>query len=182
MKNNTIKKNDVKTKIAFVLVMLFIIFLTTSQNAQAAGSIKTNKLTPSQLDLCGAYQSSANITAEEISNKENITLENVVATIKIIPDKPGISIITNKTINLGNISNQSNSQINPTWTIKCDINQTLNYTAYVEYSSSNGYSGTSLDEVTTMINSHSTPDTTPPTIINATQSKTITNNTLNYQL
>jgi hypothetical protein len=90
------------------------------------------------------------ITASQIFNKENITLESVTALLNFDQD-PGLSFITPQAVNLGNISALAYAETEPSWTIQCSSPIQGIYVAYIDYVSENGYVGSSFEEAYTTI-------------------------------
>ncbi|MBN4049141.1 fibronectin type III domain-containing protein [archaeon AH-315-M20] len=138
-----------------------------------AGSIWTGSLSPSSANLCGSYAKNVTLQATNVWNSESVTLTGVNATL--ITNSSGLTFLTNQTVNLGNIDASSQSSIEPNWTIQCNESFPGNYTLYVNYSSSNGYNGSSLDQsITSIITVFSSNDATAPTVTSHTPTGKIT--------
>ncbi|MBN1503286.1 fibronectin type III domain-containing protein [Candidatus Woesearchaeota archaeon] len=133
--------------------LLSCIFLLFVGIVYSLGSIQTQIMHPSQIDLCGNYQQYVTITASNIYNKENTTITNVVAEL-VIPGSAGLNFVSSKFFSIGNINALSYSSLNPSWTIQCNSPVQGVYSAYVNYSSSNNYRGSSIDEVNTVLVVH----------------------------
>jgi len=116
----------------------------------ALGSIQTNLLTPISAELCSGHDQYVTITASGISNKENTTSLSVTASL-IISGSSGLTYITSQNVNIGNINPLATTSAEPSWTLQCSNPNQGVYTAYVEYSSTNGYSGSSSDEAVTSL-------------------------------
>ncbi len=129
----------------------------------AGGSIWTGALSPSTANLCGSYTNNLTLTATNVWNSESVTLTDINATL--IANSSGLTFLTNQIVNLGSINALSQSPIDPNWTIQCDESFPGSYLLYVNYTSSNGYNGSSLDQsISSVIAVFSSNDTTPPII------------------
>ena len=165
-------------QIIWVIILFFVVPVIY------AGSIWTGSLSPSSANLCGSYAKNVTLQATNVWNSESVELTGVNATL--IANSSGLTFLTNQTVALGDIDASSQSSIEPNWTIQCDESFPGNYTLYVNYSSSNGYNGSSLDQsITSIITVFSSNDATPPTVTShsptgkITTSSTILNVTTN---
>ncbi len=137
-------------KIILIIASVLILLLP---GVFSLGSVQTGNLFPNTANLCGDYSQYITITASNIYNKENTTLTSVSARL-YLSGNTGLSFITSQDVNIGNINPLSTSPSNPSWTLQCySPNQGI-YTAYINYSSTNGYKGSSLDEAVTVITIH----------------------------
>ncbi|MEM4398052.1 MAG: hypothetical protein QW757_05515, partial [Candidatus Woesearchaeota archaeon] len=134
------------SKLKFYVILLIYLTLLVKSNL-ALGSIITGQITPNTINLCGSNSQYVTITAYNLFNVENTTLTNVNANL-YINGNPGLTFITNQNVNLGNINPLSYSALNPSWTIQCNTPNSGIYTAYINYSSSNGYKASSINEQT----------------------------------
>jgi len=114
------------------------------------GSVQTNLLSPGSAELCSGHDQFVTITASGISNKVNDTLLSVTASL-VISGNPGLSYITSQNVNIGNINPLASTSAEPSWTLQCSSPSQGIYTAYVQYSSTNGYTGNSADETVTSL-------------------------------
>ena len=95
--------------IILVLLVLCVPFLYASQ-------LSVEVLSPSFANLCGAYPKNVTVTAINIKNIGNQTLENVTAMLLTEP-KQGLSI-PNSSIMLGTLTANATA-INPSWQVQC---------------------------------------------------------------
>ncbi len=119
----------------------------------AAGSLQTGTISPNTANLCGDYQQYLTITASNILNKEAVALTGVSARL-FFSGNPGLSFVSPQEVNLGDIAPSSTSGTNPGWTIQCNSPMQGIYTAYVNYTTANGYKGSSIDEAAVVISVH----------------------------
>ena len=134
-----------------IIILVIVLFLLPF--VIASGSLQTGSLTPIAVNLCGEYAQYATISANNIQNKENTTLSSVNAKL-YITGNPGLSFVTPQTINLGDINALSTYSGSPSWTIQCNSPSQGLYTAYVNYSTGNGYKASSFDEAFSVITVH----------------------------
>jgi fibronectin type 3 domain-containing protein len=133
---------------------LFIIAMVLAAAfASATGSFYTSTLSPAVIDICGPYAQYSTITASGIINQENFTLSSVTATL-VMPAASGLSFLTSRSISLGSISASSSSSVAPAWTLQCNAPSAGTYVAYVNYSSAEGYGGSSNGETVVIIRVH----------------------------
>lgn len=136
-----------------LLILLSCIFCFVFPIAIGSGSIQTVVFTPSAADMCGESLQYVTFTAAGILNMENTTLTSVTARL-IITGNPGLSFITPQDINMGNINPLSQAPGSLSWTVQCNSPVQGTYTAYINYSSANGYKATSAGEATSIITVH----------------------------
>jgi len=154
--------------INYILVVMILLLPIVS----ASGSIWTGALSPSSANMCGQYSNNITVTATNIWNREEVNLTDVKATL-IIPSGSGLTFFTNQTVFLGNVTALSKSTVDSSWTIKCNPSYSDNYTLYVNYTTFNGYSGSSIDLVTSRITVYSAYDGTPPVVTNHSPNATV---------
>ncbi len=154
-------RRDVKVAYAIALLLMFIFSI---QIAGASGSIFTGSLSPTTVKLCGSQQKNVTITASNILNVGSVNLTNVAANLKVVPSN-GVSFITSSSVNLGSIAKSSTSSINPTWKIACSENNPGNYTAYINYTSTQGLNGSSSDHAAVKIEILNKLDSSAPGVI-----------------
>ncbi|MFH2020643.1 MAG: hypothetical protein ABIJ34_04465 [archaeon] len=133
-----------------IILVLFILLLPV---LHGAGSIQTVALNPATVNLCGEYQQYVTITPSQVINKENLSLLSVTAKLFIV-GSPGLSFVTSEAVNLGNILPLTQSMSNPSWTLQCNTPISGNYAAYINYTTTNGYAGSSLDEAVSILTVH----------------------------
>ncbi|MBN2421977.1 hypothetical protein JXB41_02010 [Candidatus Woesearchaeota archaeon] len=135
------------------LKLILCMFVLLVPGILAVGTVQTSILQPPEVILCGDYQQYTTITAGGIINKINVTLTSVTATL-YFSGSPGLNFVTSQNVNLGDIGPLSSSSINPSWVLQCYTPHQGIYLAYVNYSSANGYTGSSIDEITSLITIH----------------------------
>ncbi|MBT3463673.1 hypothetical protein HN827_03390 [archaeon] len=129
-----------------IIVMLFMISFVSA-------NIQTVSLSPSSVDLCGDYSNYVTLSATGVTNQLNTTLTDVKAKLMIIGNS-GLAHITNQEVNIGNIAPLSASTITPSWTIQCSNPNGGVYSAYIDYSTTNPLTATSLGQAESTIIVH----------------------------
>ena len=152
------------------LLALLLILLSVYANL-----ISTQEMYPSEVYICGNYSNSTQITASRIYNKENYTLNNVVATI--VANQTGLVYLSNISLNLGSIAPLSYSSIEPTWVIGCDEGNVGSYLVYVLYNGDN-FSESSLNDSFTRI----FVTLAPPKIINKKPTGSTNKNNISLEI
>ncbi|MEM2139154.1 MAG: hypothetical protein QXM96_03295, partial [Candidatus Woesearchaeota archaeon] len=152
--NKNLKKIEKKIEKIFYLFILINIFINF---VAASGSLLTGQINPQTINLCGNNAQYVTLTAYNLFNLENTTLVNVNAALYLHStnnQNSGLTFITSQNVNLGNLNALSYSAINPSWTLQCNNPNSGLYTAYINYTSSNGYKASSLNEQTATIIVH----------------------------
>jgi len=83
----------------------------------ASGSLWTGTIAPSEASICGEYSDTLSIIALNIYNNGGDTVE--VSASLILPEESGLSILTDKTVSLGEIAPLEKSSIEPEWVVAC---------------------------------------------------------------
>ncbi len=141
-------------------ILVFIMLLST---VIASGSVWTGALSPSTVSICGNFTNQTTITASNVWNSESVQLTSVTAEL-IVPNSSGISFVSSSSVSLGNIASQAQSSINPSWVIECDNSVSGANTLHVNYSSSNEYNGSSIDQATSVVTTYAIVDNTVPLV------------------
>lgn len=131
-------------------IIPIIAFILLVQTALALGSLQTLSMQPVRIDLCADNVQYATITAAGIVNKETVQLTGVTANLHITGNS-GLYFVTSQSISLGDIPGLSQSSINPSWVVQCASPVEGVYSAYVNYTSANGYTASSIDEAVTIL-------------------------------
>src|SRR3989344_3928170 len=142
--------------VLFAALLLFLLLLPLLP----AYPLSFQILSPSSADLCGVNQRNITLTANNIQNTGNQTIEEVTATLISEPNNGGVSIIE-PSLYLGSITPGIIS-VNPTWQVQC-TDQPGTYTLYVNFSNPLGSIYSSQDEAASTITVYSN-DLTPPKI------------------
>ncbi len=124
-----------------------LLFLISSSLVSAL--MVADSLSPTTLHLCGIYPDSGSLTAINVKNSGSNNITNLFANL-ILPSNSGITLLTNQTVYLGNISGYGNVSLNPSWNIQCNSNLPGTYQAYVQYTGVN-YNHTSFNTNSTII-------------------------------
>ncbi len=148
---------------AKTIFWMFVFFVFASFVC-AQGSVWTGALSPSTVSMCGEYSDQATITASNVWNAETIQLEDLTAVL-IIPDSSDLNLISSESVNLGDVAGQSKSNIDPSWVIECNNSIAGTFTLYVNYTTSNGYNGSSIDQATTEVTTYADVDSDAPLIL-----------------
>ena len=106
----------------------------------SADSITTESIYPSSAYICGPYPNNVTITALGVYNNESSNITGITAVL-IMPSPSALSLLTNQSVSLGNLSPGTKSSANPSWTVKCDDATIGSYAVYVNYTSTNGFNG-----------------------------------------
>lgn len=145
------------------MVGFWIIILITLVHPLFTVALTTTAISPFSVKLCNSNQSEKIFTALGIWNPQNETLINVTAEL-IISSNNNNFIISPSVVSLGNINAFSFPEEDPTWLVQCNGAAAAgNYTAYLKYEDSEGFIGTSLQEVNATIIVGSS-DVMPPQI------------------
>ena len=126
-----------------------------------ADLLSVETLSPSSVNLCGMYPQNVTITAQNIQNTGNQTIENVTATLISDPNTGGVSIV-GPALYLGSITPGILS-INPSWQVQC-IDPPGVYTLHLDFSNTEGNLGSSQSEVVSTITVYAN-DNIPPSIL-----------------
>src|SRR3989338_6649324 len=126
--------------LGLVMVVLCIPLLYASQ-------LSVEALSPSSANLCGVYPKNLSVTAINIKNTGNQTLENVTVTLSADPNN-GLSI-PNSIIQLGTLAPNASST-NPSWSVQC-TDKPGTYTLYIGFSNPSGDLGNSLGQATSTV-------------------------------
>ncbi len=148
--NNTILREVLEKRKGVVVLIAILLILLNSY----ASIISTDNMYPSEVYICGNYPNSTQITAGEIYNKENYTLNNVVATIAA--NQSGLVYVSGVDVGLGSIAPLSYSSVEPSWIVGCDEGNAGSYLVYVVYSGDN-FSESSLNDSSTKVFVRSAP-------------------------
>ncbi len=124
-----------------------------------ASHFSVEALSPSSANLCGIYPKNVSVTALNIKNTENQTLENVTVTLLAAPNN-ALSI-PNSVIQLGTLAPNASSA-NPSWLVQC-TDKPGTYTLYLGFSNPSGDLGNSLGQATSTITVYAN-DITPPVV------------------
>ena len=161
--NLHIKKRKFYNPFLCVFLLVIIVLLSSSSILAVTDSVFVGELSPISANVCGNYGSNLTISAADIWNTENVTLSNVTATL-VTPNNANFVFISNETVSIGDFPALGMSSVNPEWTISCNPAFSGNYSVYVEFDSSNGYSGDSLGESISTIRIHAFSDINAPVI------------------
>ena len=112
-----------------------------------ANQLSVDALSPSSINLCGMYPQNVSVTAINIKNNGNQTLENITATLLADPSN-GLSIV-NSSLQLGTLAPNASS-FNPSWQVQCADKPGM-YTLYLGFSNPNGDLGSSLGQATSIV-------------------------------
>src|SRR3989344_4940805 len=140
---------------------LFLVIFLLSMPILHAGLLSVETLSPSSANLCGTYPQDVTITAQNIQNIGNQTIENVTATLISEPNNGGISII-GPSLYLGSITPGILS-VDPSWQVQCADPPGI-YTLYVNFSNPQGSLGSSQEEAVSTITMYAN-DNAPPIIL-----------------
>jgi hypothetical protein len=147
-----------------VLIISLLMVLSLCLQFVVADQYFTSSLSPSSLDLCGAFPNNGTLIANNIQNIANINLFDVQARL-VTPVNSGIIFLSNQTINLGDVASGSVPTIIPSWSIQCNQNNVGNHLVYLELSSGNytsSLNGSSYSDVVV----NPIVDNTPPSVLN----------------
>mgnify|MGYP001601134241 CR=1 FL=1 len=139
-----------------LLFLIFLLFIHLSY----ADLLSVETLSPSSANLCGIYPNNVTITAENIQNNGNQTIENVTATLISEPNNGGLNIIS-PSLDLGSITPGLLS-INLSWQVRCG-DAPGEYILYVDFFSAEENLGSSQEETVSNIVVYAN-DNTPPVI------------------
>ena len=145
-----------KTKRGYLLVVLFLLGMPLLD-----ANLSVETLSPSAANLCGVYPQNVTITAQNVQNIENQTIENVTAVLFSEPSNGGVSIV-GPSLYLGSITPGILS-VNPSWQVQCS-NVPGVYTLYVNFSNHQGELGSSYGEAVSTVTVYTT-DNIPPTMV-----------------
>src|SRR3989344_4138657 len=126
-----------------------------------ADPLSIETLSPSSANLCGMYPQNVTISAQNVQNTGNQTIENVTATLISEPNDGGISII-GPSLYLGSITPGILS-VDPSWQVQCADPPGV-YTLYVNFSNPQGSLGSSQEEAVSTITMYAN-DNAPPIIL-----------------
>ncbi len=149
-----------KTKRGYLLLyLLLVVFLLCMPLLDANLSVET--LSPSAVNLCGIYPQNVTITAQNIQNTGNQTIENVTAVLLSEPSNGGVSIVSSS-LYLGSITPGILS-VNPSWQVQCNDLPGV-YTLHLNFSNTEGNLGSSQGEAVSTITVYAN-DNTPPSVL-----------------
>ncbi|MBS3112348.1 hypothetical protein J4459_03730 [Candidatus Woesearchaeota archaeon] len=135
-------------------------------------SIFTSSFTPTSASLCGSNSETLELTASMINNTGAFNYTNVDAVLVLL--NSSLSYVTNSTVSLGPINVSSQSSVNPSWTIKCtnqsSIQTSLIYVVYV----TNSGNFSSLSHANSTVKIY-TSDVKVPSVLNSIPSGSISN-------
>ncbi len=150
-----------KIKQRYLIFVTFFVMLFVYMPFLHASLLSVETLSPSSANLCGTYLQNVTITAQNIQNAGNQTIENVTATLISEPNTGGVSIVESS-LYLGSITPGILS-INPSWQVQCTDPPGI-YTLHVNFSNTNGDLGSSQGEAVSIVTVHA-DDTNPPSIV-----------------
>ncbi len=125
-----------------------------------ANLLSVESISPSSANLCGVYPKNVTLTALNVKNTGNQTLENVTATLLVEQNNAGVSA-QNPSVFLGTIASNTSS-INPSWLVQC-TDKPGTYIIYVGFSNPSGDLGNSLAQATSTITVYAN-DIAPPVV------------------
>ena len=135
-------------------------------------SIFTSSFTPTSASLCGSNSETLELTASMINNTGAFNYTNVDAVLVLL--NSSLSYVTDSTVSLGPINVSSQSSVNPSWTIKCtnqsSIQTSLIYVVYV----TNSGNFSSLSHANSTVKIY-TSDVKVPSVLNSIPSGSISN-------
>ena len=141
------------------LCLLLVVFLLCMPLLDADLSVE--KLSPSAVNLCGIYPQNVTITAQNIQNTGNQTIENVTAILLSEPSNGGVSIVSSS-LYLGSITPGILS-VNPSWQVQCNDLPGV-YTLHLNFSNTEGNLGSSQGEAVSTITVYANYNA-PPSVL-----------------